>query len=213
VGGAAARAARRLQGGHPDRRCDRPGFLGRLRPPGPEQALAPLRHFPERTANLFKTDLSWADLEFTANASGLPVIVKGLARPDDAVAAAKAGVAAIQVSNHGGRALDGTPASITVLPEIAEAVQGDVPIILDSGIRRGTDVAKALALGADAAAVGRPVWWSLALGGAGGVSGLINHFRRELVDAMLHLGVRARRSGTSRYGASARECGDVPDRV
>lgn len=78
------------------------------------------------------------------------MIVKGITRPEDAVAAVKAGVAGIQVSNHGGRALDGTPAAITVLPKIADAVKGDVPIIMDSGIRRGMDVTKALALGANA---------------------------------------------------------------
>jgi L-lactate oxidase len=101
----------------------------------------------------------------------------------------KAGAAAVQVSNHGGRALDGTPAAITVLPKIADALQGDVPIIMDSGIRRGTDVAKALALGATAVAVGRPVWWALTLGGAGGVAGLLAYFHRELVNTLLHCGV------------------------
>src|SRR3546814_7834621 len=78
-------------------------------------------------------------MEFIAATTGLPVNVKGVTRPEDAVAAVKAGAAAIQVSNHGGRALDGTPAAITVLPEIAQALQGDAPIIMDSGIRRGTD--------------------------------------------------------------------------
>ncbi|HET9274103.1 MAG TPA: alpha-hydroxy-acid oxidizing protein [Methyloceanibacter sp.] len=107
--------------------------LGRNRP------CLPYGNFPEGTANVFKTNLSWADLEFTANASGLPVVVKGLTRPEDAVAAVKAGAAAVQVSNHGGRALDGTPAAISVLAPIADAVQGDVPIIMDSGIRRGTE--------------------------------------------------------------------------
>jgi L-lactate oxidase len=157
--------------------------LGRNRP------WLPYGNFPEGTANVFKTNLSWSDLEFTANASGLPVVVKGLTRPEDAVAATKEGAAAIQVSNHGGRALDGTPAAITVLPQIADAVQGDVPLIMDSGIRRGTDVVKALALGANAVAVGRPVWWALALGGAGGVNGLLEYFQRELVDTVLHCGV------------------------
>ena len=137
--------------------------LGRNRP------WLPYGNFPDGSANAFKTDLSWADLEFTATTSGLPVVVKGMTRPEDAVAAVKAGAAAVQVSNHGGRALDGTPAAITVLPQIADALQGDAPIIMDSGIRRGTDVVKALALGANAVAVGRPVWWALTLGGAGGV--------------------------------------------
>jgi lactate oxidase len=159
--------------------------LGRNRP------WLPYGNFPEGTANAFKTNLSWSDVEFTAQASGLPVIVKGLTRPEGAMAAVKEGAAAIQVSNHGGRALDGTPAAITVLPQIAEAVKGEVPIIMDSGIRRGTDVVKALALGANAVAVGRPVWWSLALGGAGGVNGLMEYFKRELVDTALHCGVNS----------------------
>jgi lactate oxidase len=157
--------------------------LGRNRP------WLPYGNYTSGSANAFKTDLSWADLEFTATTSGLPMVVKGITRPEDAVAAVKAGATGVQVSNHGGRALDGTPASITVLPKIADALQGDAPIILDSGIRRGTDVAKALALGANAVAVGRPVWWALTLGGAGGVSGLMAYFHRELVDAMLHCGV------------------------
>jgi lactate oxidase len=157
--------------------------LGRNRP------WLPYGNFPDGTANVFKTNLSWSDLEFTAKASGLPVIVKGLTRPEDALDAVRAGAAAIQVSNHGGRALDGTPAAISVLPQIADAVQGDVPIVMDSGIRRGTDIVKALALGANAVAVGRPVWWALTLGGAGGVNGLMEYFRRELVDTLLHCGV------------------------
>ena len=157
--------------------------LGRPRP------WLPYGNFTTGSANAFKTDLSWADLEFTATTSGLPVVIKGITRPDDAVAARKAGAAAIQVSNHGGRALDGTPAAISVLPKIADALQGDAPIIMDSGIRRGMDIAKALALGANAVAVGRPVWWALTLGGPGGVSGLMDYFHQELVNTMLHLGV------------------------
>lgn len=157
--------------------------LGRARP------WLPYGNFPTGSANAFKTDLSWADLEFTRNASGLPVVVKGITRAEDAAAAVKAGASVIQVSNHGGRALDGTPASITVLPKIADALQGDTPIIMDSGIRRGMDVVKALALGANAVAVGRPVWWALTLGGAGGISGLMAYFHRELVNTMLHCGV------------------------
>jgi lactate oxidase len=157
--------------------------LGRNRP------WLPYGNFPTGAANAFKTDLSWADLEFTATNSGLAVFAKGITRAEDALAAIKAGAGAVQVSNHGGRALDGTPASITVLPKIADAVQGDAPIIMDSGLRRGMDVAKALGLGATAVAVGRPVWWALAVGGAGGVSGLMDHFQRELVNTMLHCGV------------------------
>jgi lactate oxidase len=121
--------------------------------------------------------------------SGLPVIAKGITYPEDAVAAVKAGAAAVQVSNHGGRALDGTPAAITVLQRIADAMLGSAPIIMDSGIRRGMDITKALALGATAVAIGRPVWWALTVGGAGGVAGLIDYFNKEVVNTMLHLGV------------------------
>ena len=149
----------------------------------------PYGNFPKGGANAFKTNLSWADVDFIRKISGLPVIIKGVTTVADAQAAVKAGAAAIQVSNHGGRALDGTPASITVLPQIADAVKGAVPIIMDSGIRRGTDVAKALALGANAVAVGRPLMYSLALGGAKGVESLLKYLQGELVDAMLHLQV------------------------
>lgn len=148
----------------------------------------PYGNFPTGSANAFKTNLSWSDVEMIRQITGLPVIVKGVTRPEDALAAIQAGAAAIQVSNHGGRALDGTPASITVLPGIADAVKGQVPIILDSGIRRGTDVAKALALGASAVAVGRPLMYSLALGGAKGVDSLLKFLHTELVETMLHLG-------------------------
>jgi lactate oxidase len=140
-------------------------------------------------ANAFKTDLSWKDTEMIRKVTGLPVVVKGITRPEDAVAAISAGAAAIQVSNHGGRALDGTPASITVLPAIADAVKGKVPIILDSGIRRGTDIVKSLALGANAVAIGRPVMYGLTLGGASGVDSVIKFMHREMVDTLLHCGV------------------------
>lgn len=170
----------------------------------------PYGNFKTGSANAFKTNLSWNDVEFIRKLTGLPVIVKGITRPEDAIAGVKAGAAAIQVSNHGGRALDGTPAAITVLPKVADALQGDVPIIMDSGIRRGTDVVKALALGADAVAVGRPLMYGLAVGGAGGVNGVMEYFQRELVNTMLHSGVNniaalgrehVRASATARAGA------------
>jgi lactate oxidase len=110
------------------------------------------------------------------------------ASPVSAQASEDVSNAAIQVSNHGGRALDGTPAAITVLPSISEVVKGEVPLILDSGIRRGTDVVKALALGANAVAIGRPVMFGLALGGTSGVDSVINYLRSETVNTLLHLG-------------------------
>ena len=149
----------------------------------------PYGNFPDARQPPFKTDLGWKDVETIRNITGLPVVVKGVTRPEDAKAAISAGAGAIQVSNHGGRALDGTPASISVMPSIAEAVKGTVPLILDSGIRRGTDVVKALALGADAVAVGRPVMFGLALGGASGVDSVIRFLHRETVDTALHCGV------------------------
>ena len=149
----------------------------------------PYGNFPDGKQPPFKTNLSWDDVAMIRKVTDLPVVVKGITRAEDARAAISAGAAAIQVSNHGGRALDGTPAAITVLPSIAEAVKREVPLILDSGIRRGTDVVKALALGANAVAIGRPVMFGLALGGASGVASVIEYFRRETVDTMLHSGV------------------------
>ncbi len=149
----------------------------------------PYGNFSSERATSFKTDLSWDDFDMIGTVTGLPVVIKGLTRPEDAATAVKAGAAAVQVSNHGGRQLDGTPATITVLPKIVDALRGSVPIIFDSGIRRGMDVAKVLALGANAVAVGRPAWWALTVGGAGGIAGLMDFFHRELVESMLHLGV------------------------
>lgn len=159
--------------------------LGRNRP------WLPYGNFPAGRSTKFKTDLSWNDVAMIREVTGLPVVVKGITRPEDAKEAVKAGAAVVQVSNHGGRALDGTPAAITVLPSIADALQGDTPIVLDSGIRRGTDVVKALALGARAVAIGRPVMYSLCLGGASGVDSLMQYFARETTNTVLHCGVDA----------------------
>lgn len=158
-------------------------ILGKPRP------WLPYGNFPPGRQTNFKTDLSWKDVEMIRKETGLPVVVKGITRPEDARAAIQAGAGAVQVSNHGGRALDGTPAAITVLPAIAEEVKGEVPIVFDSGIRRGTDVVKALALGADAVALGRPLMFGLALGGASGLDSVIKYFHRETVDTVLHCGV------------------------
>ncbi len=123
-------------------------------------------------------------VEFVAKESGLPVVVKGILHPEDARRAIAAGASAIQVSNHGGRQLDGSPATISALPAIAEAVQGRVPIILDSGVRRGQDVFRALARGADVVGLGRPYIYGLILGGAGGVSSVMRVIERELAIVM-----------------------------
>lgn len=133
---------------------------------------------------VFTRNLTFEDLEFIARESGLPVVVKGIQSADNAREAIARGAAAIQVSNHGGRQLDTVPAAITSLPIVVEAVQGKVPVYLDGGIRRGVHVFKALAMGADAVAVGRPVLYGLALGGAAGVTSVLETLKTELRLAM-----------------------------
>jgi len=128
----------------------------------------------------FSPDLSWADIRWLRERTALPIVLKGIAHPDDARLAVDDGADAIIVSNHGGRQLDTMPAAIELLPPIAAAVGGRVPLLLDGGIRRGTDVVKALALGAAAVAVGRPVLWGLAVAGAHGVLQVLQTLQSEL---------------------------------
>jgi 4-hydroxymandelate oxidase len=116
--------------------------------------------------------------------AGVPVLVKGILRGDDAVACLDAGAAGVVVSNHGGRQLDRAIAPALALPGIVTAVEGRAPVLVDGGIRSGTDVLVALALGATAAMVGRPVLWALAAQGAAGVQRLLEGFRDELTHAM-----------------------------
>ena len=136
----------------------------------------------------FKASLSWEDVDFIKETTELPLILKGVLTPDVAEKAIKRGVNGIQVSNHGGRQLDGVPAAIEALPAVAGAVKGRVPVIMDSGIRRGTDVFKAIALGANVVALGRPVLYGLALGGAAGVESVYQHMQAELARTMLIAG-------------------------
>ena len=130
--------------------------------------------------SLFDQTLSWQDLEWLVGITDLPVLVKGILNADDAELAVQHGAAGIVVSNHGGRQLDTAPASVDVLSEIAEKVDGRVDIIMDGGVRRGTDVLKALALGAKAVAIGRPVLWGLAVDGQAGVERVLGVLRDEL---------------------------------
>jgi 4-hydroxymandelate oxidase len=118
------------------------------------------------------------------------VIVKGIVRGDDAMRAVVHGAGGIVVSNHGGRQLDTAIPAITALPEVVDAVAGRVEVYVDGGIRRGTDVLKALALGARAVMVGRPVLWGLAVGGEGGVSAVLELLRQEVDLAMALAGAR-----------------------
>jgi len=133
---------------------------------------------------------TWDDLAWLVAETKLPVAVKGILSADDAVRAVEAGAAGIVVSNHGGRTLDTLPATIDVLPGIAAAIAGRVPLLLDGGIRRGTDVLKALALGASAVLVGRPVVYGLAVSGAYGVAHALRLLRDEFECAMALSGCR-----------------------
>ena len=132
--------------------------------------------------------LDWEVIDRIRDATALPLVVKGLLVPEDAEQAIAHGIDAIVVSNHGGRAEDHGLASIEALAEIAPAVAGRIPILVDSGFRRGTDVVAALALGATAVCVGRPYVWGLAAFGQAGVEGVLELMRRELIDTMRQLG-------------------------
>ena len=129
-------------------------------------------------------DLSWDHIAWLRSITPLPILLKGVLHPEDARLAVANGVDGLLVSNHGGRQLDTVPATIQALPEIVDAVRGRIPIILDGGIRRGTDVIKALALGADAVGVGRPVIWGLAVDGENGVRGVLELLRAEFDHAL-----------------------------
>jgi len=131
-------------------------------------------------AQQLNPEVTWRDLEWLESLSPLPLVIKGILRPDDAVRAVEYGAKAIVVSNHGGRQLDGAIASLDALAEIVAAVDGKIEILLDGGIRRGTDILKALALGAKAVLIGRPILWGLAVGGQIGVSHVISLLQDEL---------------------------------
>ncbi|HAP8541159.1 TPA: alpha-hydroxy-acid oxidizing protein [Enterococcus faecium] len=137
-----------------------------------------------------KQGLTPDDIKTIKEITHLPVIVKGIQSPEDAVIAISAGADGIWVSNHGGRQLDGGPASFEVLPKIAEVVNKRVPVIFDSGVRRGEHVFKALASGADLVAIGRPVIYGLNLGGAEGVTSVFEHLNKELSITMQLAGTK-----------------------
>ena len=124
--------------------------------------------------------LTWDDLAFLRSVTSLPVLVKGVQHPADAELALRAGVDGIVVSNHGGRQVDGAIASLDALPGVVAAVAGRVPVLFDSGVRGGADVAIALALGASAVLVGRPYVYGLALAGTRGAVAVLEHLLAEL---------------------------------
>jgi pre-mycofactocin synthase len=129
----------------------------------------------------------WSDIAWLREQWDGPFLLKGVCRVDDAKRAVEAGVTAISVSNHGGNNLDGTPATIRALPAVAQAVGGQVEVLLDGGVRRGSDVAKALALGARAVMIGRAYLWGLAAGGQTGVENVLDILRNGLDSALLGL--------------------------
>jgi 4-hydroxymandelate oxidase len=132
---------------------------------------------------------TWRDLEWLVERSPIDVLVKGVLRADDALRCVELGAKAIIVSNHGGRHLDATVATADALPAIAMAIGTKAEVYVDGGIRRGTDIVKALALGARAVLIGRPAVWGLATGGADGVRAVFEHLRSELVRTMALCGV------------------------
>ena len=128
--------------------------------------------------------LTWRDLEWLRSVSSLPLLVKGILTAEDAVLAVESGAEGVVVSNHGGRQLDGVAAALDALPEVVEAVGERATVLMDSGIRRGTDVVKALALGAEAVLAGRAPLWGLAAGGAEGVQAVLELLREEIALAL-----------------------------
>jgi len=154
-----------------------PVFRSLLDRPPEEDVEAAAEKYLEVFSDLSRT---WESLRFLRENTDLPILVKGVQHPDDARRAIDQGMNGIVVSNHGGRQTDGSVGTLEVLPDVAEAVNGRVPILFDSGIRRGCDVFKALALGADAVLVGRPFMWALAVGGEEGVREFLLNFTADI---------------------------------
>jgi 4-hydroxymandelate oxidase len=129
--------------------------------------------------------LTWADVDWLRGITRMPVLVKGVLTAEDARLALDHGVAGVIVSNHGGRQLDGATPAVRALPEVVDAVAGKIPVLMDGGVRRGTDVLRALALGARAVLIGRPYLWGLAADGEAGVARVLEILRAELLNAMI----------------------------
>lgn len=148
-------------------------------------------------SSAFDPSLTPEAIGWLAERTSLPVVVKGVLRGDDAAACAAAGAAAVIVSNHGGRQLDGVVSTAEALPDVVAAVAGGCEVYVDGGIRRGVDVLRALALGARAVFVGRPIVWGLALDGAAGVQAVLEAYRRDVASAFALAGVPSCRDATA----------------
>jgi 4-hydroxymandelate oxidase len=159
-------------------------------PPGFPAPHLPPSAGPRDLASLLAQAPTWGDVSWLLAESPLPLLLKGITHPADAERACALGVAGLIVSNHGGRVLDTTPATATFLPRVAEAVRGRCVVLVDGGVRRGTDIVKAIALGADAVLVGRPIVYGLANAGAAGVAHVLRLLHDELEAAMALCGRR-----------------------
>jgi L-lactate dehydrogenase (cytochrome)/(S)-mandelate dehydrogenase len=142
--------------------------------------IADIRTLAGRMASLLDPAMSWADVGELRRAWTGPLLLKGVLHPAEAQAALDHGIDGLIVSNHGGRQLDGAPASFDALPAVVDAVSGRIPVLLDGGVRRGADVVKALARGAAACLVGRPQLWGLSVAGEAGVAHVLDIYRREI---------------------------------
>jgi 4-hydroxymandelate oxidase len=163
---------------------DSPTFGARNREDRAKKEL-PERELPNlKGKDYLDPSLTWKDIDWLRSFARRPVLLKGVLNPDDAATAVKAGASGIIVSNHGARNLDTVPATIDALPLVVEKVAGRVPVLVDGGIRRGTDIIKAFALGASAVQIGRPYLWGLGISGAEGVTRVVEILRKEFEIAM-----------------------------
>ena len=158
--------------------------------PGETAAIGTLA---SRMAGLLDPGLSWADVDWLRSIWSGPLLLKGILHPGEAAEAVARGIDGIIVSNHGGRQLDGAAASLDALPAVVAAVAGRIPVLIDGGIRRGSDVVKALALGASCCLIGRPQLWGLAVAGEEGVRHVLELYRKEIDRVMALMGVRSLR--------------------
>jgi L-lactate dehydrogenase (cytochrome)/(S)-mandelate dehydrogenase len=149
-----------------------------------------IRALAGKMASLLDPAMNWSDVEALRAQWKGPLLLKGVLHPDEARRALDCGVDGLIVSNHGGRQLDGAPASLDALPAVLDAIAGRAPVLIDGGIRRGSDVVKAIALGATAVLVGRPQLWGLSVAGEAGVGHMLEIFRREIDRALGLMGAR-----------------------
>jgi 4-hydroxymandelate oxidase len=167
------------------------------------QSVAPTKPSPLTALGGMSASLTWPDIERFASLTSLPIVLKGVITAEDAALACEHGAAAVVVSNHGGRQLDGVAATIDALAEVAEAVDGRIEVLLDGGIRRGTDVVKALALGAGAVLAGRAPLWGLTVGGERGAAHVLGLLQAEISLALQLSGCRTPAEVTRSHVARA----------